>query len=154
MTILAIDPGTEQSAYVVWDGKKILEKGILENNIMLDRIHGTNGGVIGEHNIDHMLIEMIASYGMPVGKTVFETCVWIGRFYETAHKAITLELTYRKDIKMHHCGTNRAKDSNIRRALIDKYGEKGTKKNQGVTYGLNKDMWAAFALATYYAETH
>ena len=72
---------------------------------------------------------MVASYGMPVGKEVFETCVWIGRFKELAimnNKEV--EYIYRKDEKMNICYSMRAKDSNIRQALIDRFGEVGTKK--------------------------
>lgn len=95
-------------------------------------------------------IEMIASYGMPCGKEVFETCLWIGRFTEHCREP---RLVYRRDIKMHHCGSARAKDANIRQALIDKYGAPGTKKNPGATYGLKSHLWAAFALATFISET-
>lgn len=79
---------------------------------------------------DLLVIEMIASYGMAVGKEVFDTCVWIGRFKETAimnHKKV--EYIYRKDEKMNICHSMKAKDSNIRQALIDRFGEVGTKKN-------------------------
>jgi hypothetical protein len=33
------------------------------------------------------------------------------------------------------------------RVLKDRFGEKGTKKNPGLTYGLIADMWQAFAIA-------
>lgn len=73
---------------------------------------------------------MIASYGMAVGKEVFETCVWIGRFIEIARlRKIEVEYIYRKDEKMNLCQSMKAKDSNIRQALIDRFGEVGTKKN-------------------------
>ena len=39
------------------------------------------------------------------------------------------EYIYRKEEKMNICHTMRAKDSNIRQALIDRFGEVGTKKN-------------------------
>ena len=134
--ILAIDPGTEQSAYVFYDShnKGIVSKGIEKNADMLD--------VIGEGGYDTLAIEMIASYGMPVGKEVFQTCVWIGRF-DLNQKA---RLIYRKDVKMHLCGSVKAKDANIRQALIDKLGKDKTK-------GVAKDMWAALAVAVTVAET-
>lgn len=73
---------------------------------------------------------MIASYGMAVGREVFETCVWTGRFIEIARlRKIEVEYIYRKDEKMNLCQSMKAKDSNIRQALIDRFGEVGTKKN-------------------------
>lgn len=75
------------------------------------------------------IIEMIASYGMAVGKEVFETCVWIGRFRQIAESQdIEAKYIYRKDEKMNLCHSMKAKDSNIRQALIDRFGEVGTKK--------------------------
>ncbi len=72
---------------------------------------------------------MIASYGMAVGQTVFETCKWIGRFEELAFsKQIITKFIYRKDEKVNLCHSMKAKDSNIRQALIDRFGEVGTKK--------------------------
>ena len=73
---------------------------------------------------------MIASYGMAVGKEVFDTCIWIGRFIELEKlQNIDAEYIYRKDEKINLCNSMKAKDSNIRQALIDRFGEVGTKKN-------------------------
>ena len=138
MIIFAIDPGTTESAFVRWNGEKILSIGKQLNDDLV--AYGTGD--------DINAIEMIASYGMPVGKEVFETCVWIGRFMQAWGGA---ELVYRKDVKMHLCGTTKAKDGNVRQALIDRLGAPGTKKNPGATYGVSGDMWQALALAvTYY----
>lgn len=144
MKILAIDPGTEQSAFVLYDNatREILDKDIWENNLFIPYIQSRYH--------DHLVIEMIASYGMAVGKAVFETCVWIGRFIQAdvdsgAEKYHSL--VYRKDEKMFLCGNMKAKDANIRQALIDLIGPQGTKKNPGPTYGFSKDMWAALAVA-------
>jgi hypothetical protein len=41
----------------------------------------------------------------------------------------------------------KAKDANIRQALIDKIGPQGTKKDPGPTYGISKDVWSALAIA-------
>lgn len=74
-----------------------------------------------------IVIEMIASYGMPVGKEVFETCVWIGKFAQAS--GLKENYIYRKDEKINLCHSMKAKDSNIRQALIDRFGPVGTKRN-------------------------
>ncbi|NII07239.1 hypothetical protein HBF25_12680 [Luteibacter anthropi] len=98
-------------------------------------------------------IEMIASYGMPVGAEVFETVRWIGRFQQACRDPEAVRLIYRKDVKMHLCGTPRAKDANIRQALIDKLGAPGTKKSPGPTYGVKSHAWAALGVAVTASET-
>lgn len=149
-SIIAIDPGTTESAMVFWDGEKLRKAHILPNGDVLKEITDT-----APEDRETLCIEMVACYGMPVGKEVFETCLWIGRFMQEWNNATGLEalLVYRRDVKMHHCGSARAKDSNIRQALVDKYGEPGTKKAPGKTYGLKSHLWAAFAISTYVFET-
>src|SRR5689334_20143266 len=66
-------------------------------------------------------IEMIAAMGMAVGAEVFETCLWIGRFIELLGPA-RVTLIKRHEVKMHLCANSRAKDANIRQALIDRFG--------------------------------
>ncbi len=148
--ILAIDPGNEKSAFVVMFDGKIIEKGIAENGVFIDAIK-YYCVVKGSPKI---VIEMVASYGMAVGKTIFETCVWIGKFTREAEiNNIPVEFVYRKDIKMHLCQSMRAKDSNIMQALKDRYGEVGCKSKPGPLYGVKKDIWSALAVATYYNDT-
>lgn len=107
------------------------------------------------YNTDYelLVIEMIASYGMAVGKEVFDTCVWIGRFKEIAlFNNIKVEYIYRKDEKMNICHSMKAKDSNIRQALIDRFGAVGTKKNPGWFYGFKADVWQAYAVGVTYLD--
>jgi len=113
-----------------------------------------NGDVIGMlHNPDNgaakvqLAIEMVASYGMAVGREVFETCVWIGRFQQAWHAPEAVRLIYRRDVKLHLCGSARAKDSNIRQAVIDLLGPPGTKREPGPTYGVRSHAWSALAVA-------
>lgn len=146
---IAIDPGQSESAYVIIHNNLIEQFGKVKNEEIYT--------VFVSSLADKLFIEMISSYGMPVGKEVFDTCVWIGRFYEyftlpNIFGKPEAKLIYRKDIKLHHCGTARAKDSNIIQALKDKYGDKGTKNNPGYFYGFSKDVWQAFALAAYVIE--
>lgn len=144
--ILAIDPGNEKSAFVLMKDYEIFNKGIFPNDAMLTYLNQVFA--------DKVIIEMVASYGMAVGKTIFETCLWIGKFMRECERSKrTVSLVYRKDIKMHICQSMRAKDTNIMQALKDRYGEVGTKKNPGPLYGVSKDIWSALAVATYYQDT-
>lgn len=144
-TILAIDPGSAESGYVVFDSMGQVIKAEIVSNIELRSL------LEDGFDVDICAVEMIASYGMAVGREVFDTCIWIGRFYEVARlkKPLPVHFVFRRDIKTHLCGTVKAKDTNIRQALIDKYGAPGTKKNQGKTYGIKSHLWAALAVADY-----
>jgi hypothetical protein len=145
MNIIAIDPGTTHSAAIWMLGDRIHQCNYVPNNHVLPLL-----------GVDHaeVVIEMVASYGMPVGKETFETVLWIGRFMQQQKHNGTgsVRLVYRKDIKMHLCQSMRAKDANIRQALIDKLGPVGTKKNPGPLYGISSHLWAALAVAIYAKE--
>jgi hypothetical protein len=150
MKILAIDPGNIESAYVVLDDVlKPLEFAKESNITLIEKIY--SGHFEG---VTHIAIEMIASYGMSVGKTVFETCVWIGKFEEALGNSNLSEAKhiYRRDEKMNLCHSVKAKDSNVIQALKDRFGDKGTKKNPGWFFGFAKDMWQAYAVGVTYAD--
>lgn len=145
--IIGLDPGNTQSAWV-----------LLENGAPVDHGKALNDDVLAAvrsgFDPQHLLaVEMIASYGMAVGREVFETCLWIGRFVEAWNaRGGRHQLVYRMDVKRFHCNTTRANDSNIRAALIDRYGPGrdvavGTKRSQGPLYGIKADEWSALAVA-------
>lgn len=152
MKIFGIDPGTNESAYLVWDtvNEQIEHMGILPNKEFLSTIR-----TIQFHSNfkspDIYAIEGIACYGMPVGVSTFETCYVIGRIMEIVGNS---ELVYRKDIKLHLCGTTRAKDSNVRQVLIDRYGKPGVKKAPGKLYGVKTHLWSALAVCIYWQDTY
>jgi len=152
MRLIAIDPGTTQSAYVVMDGATVVEHGIVPNLDMLDVLADAYANL----DVEHMAYEMVACYGMAVGREVFETCVWIGRFVQVFRGEATP--IYRTEVKSRLCHSAKAKDANIRQALLDLYGGKvaaiGKKKTPGPLYGIHSHEWAALAVAVTFGMHH
>ncbi len=163
--IVAIDPGSTESAYVSYNKGKLVVFDKLPNISLVDLV----AFWAMETYIEKLAIEMPACYGMTVGKSVFETCRWVGIF-QRAFGIERTHLVYRKSrniedgvdsVCMHLCKNNRAKDSNIRQAIIDRYpatgGGKcpqvGVKKNPGPLFGVSADVWAALAVAITFDET-
>lgn len=147
--VLGIDPGPEQSAFCRFDGHSVVHCGIEKNQVVKDSLPLIVG--FGGKEVEVVAIEMVACYGMPVGAEVFETCVWIGRMIERS--TIAVRRVYRKDVKMHFCQNMRAKDSNIRQAIIDRFGGKekaiGLKASPGPLYSVKSHIWAALAVAIF-----
>ena len=157
--ILAIDPGNIESGYVLtYDDLVVINKGKEKNENIIEMIKEVIKGL----EIEDVAIEMVASYGMPVGAEVFETCVWIGKFAQCCEENLGIEpkFIYRKDEKMNLCNSMKAKDSNIVQALIDRFAPntpnkgKGTKKEPGWFYGFKKDIWQAYAVAITYHDIY
>ena len=142
MNILALDPGTTETGWCDYTNGKVIDSGIRSNDGMLLDL-----SMFARAAPRILAIEMIASYGMAVGREVFETCVWIGRFQQAWGDPEAVRLVYRRDVKLHLCGSARAKDPNIRQALIDMLGPQGTKKAPGPTYGVRSHAWAALGVA-------
>jgi hypothetical protein len=142
--VIGIDPGPRESAFVFFDGLRCVSSNIFANEELLEKLKPTLPLRLP------IYCEHIASYGMAVGASVFETCVAIGRFWEAARRADReFHRVFRRDIKLHLCNSPRAKDANVRQALIDRLGPQGTKKSPGPTYGVKSHEWAALAVAVY-----
>jgi hypothetical protein len=151
--ILAIDPGNIESAFVFLDENlKPMDKGKIKNDELLKIINEITE--MGKADMFDFAIEMVASYGMPVGCEVFDTVFWIGRFFEAAGSFNKKVRIYRKEEKINLCGTMRAKDSNIIQALKDRFGDKGTKAAPGWFYGFSKDVWQAYAVGVTYHDLY
>jgi hypothetical protein len=147
--ILAIDPGNIESGVVIWDGSNVILSGVFLNTTLNDAI------LQRMYKYDIALIENLTHQGRAkVGKEVFETARYIGyleRCFENVSKYY--QLISRNDVKMHHCRTSKANDSDVRTALLKKY-PKGNVKSPGVTYLVKYHAWQALAIATYYSESH
>jgi hypothetical protein len=154
MRIFAIDPGNEESAYAVMDGYALLETAKKPNEEV--RADLTGWFLSG---IETVVIERVQCMGMPAGRTLFETCEQVGRFTEIAEREnIPFAYIYRNEEKLALCGDSRAKDTNIRAALIARFAKHdlkrgtGTIKNPDVFYGVSKDMWSAIAVGVTYLD--
>ncbi len=153
MTVIGVDPGWEHSGWVAWDGNRVLDHGDEPNEWFINKLRGS---IHWPNPI--LVIEQIASMGMAVGETTFETVYWSGRFAE-AWFPKRVERVKRVEIKRHICGQTRATDSNIRQALIDRFGpstEKaiGKKKTPGPLYGITGHKLSALAVALTWADQH
>ena len=152
MMIFAIDPGSTQSAYCMMGEDALpisFDKRPNEDLIALLRNYGKSRPTV--------VIERVASYGMPVGREVFDTCEWIGRYTQVA-KDLDLDVEYilRQEEKLHICKSPKANDATIRKALIDRFAKhdfktgKGTKQNPDFFYGFRADCWSAFSVGVSY----
>lgn len=158
--ILAIDPGTTESAWVLYDvqERRCVGADKEANEAVLRRLYDpVKTGGADFASVSRLAIEAIASYGKPVGQETFSTVLWCGRFAEAwdhycayRHKTI---FVYRRDVKRHLCGTDHTiSDPVIRQRLIDLFGPGrqqaiGKKNSPGPLYGLRADMWSALAVA-------
>lgn len=148
--LLAIDPGTRESAVVFLDAFGVPK---MEATYPNDAVLALIDNVRSED--DHCVIEMVASFGMPVGAEVFETVYWIGRFAERFGPDNVTRIT-RNEVKNNLCHSSRANDASIRQAIIDRFGGKevaiGKKKNPGPLFGIAGDEWSALAVGLTYLD--
>ena len=157
MIVLAIDPGSAESAWLRYDPQLQKIHGFSKdsNQRLLEFLSNFGGGFTA----DHLAIEYMKPRGMPTAKEEMDAQFWSGRFVQAWGG--NWSKVYRQDVKMHLCGSMRAKDANIRRALLDRYpatgGGKtpqvGTKKKPGPLFGIAKDVWSALSIAITFSET-
>jgi hypothetical protein len=152
MRILAIDPGSTQSAWLVLDDGFPLRHGIDPNPTLLARLRYPDPEVLGA--VDVVVVEWMTPRGMPTSAEEFETLYWIGRFAEAVEvQGHDVERLPRRTVKLELCGSTKAKDANVRQVLLDRFGgstAKGTKAVPGPLYGVSRDVWAALAVAVAY----
>lgn len=164
-TLACIDPAPEKSGFAVYDEalNMPLIFGKWENSRIRAYLKGE--AIFNEdRNGSILLIEDMMNYGMPSGKSVFTTCMEIGRFIE-AWPATDYRLIGRKSYVTALCGYATAKDKNVRQGVIDHFIRKdrgyygagkepliGTKKEPGILYGCVADAWNALAIALVWAD--
>lgn len=138
MKILAVDPGTTQSGYVLFDGR-VLRSGVMPNEDLLK--------IVADDRSDVFAIERIVSYGNVVGDETFQTVHWAGRFQQAWACPNEVRLIRRLDVKKALGLRGSARDKDVNAALLAQIGPKGTKAAPGPTYGVTSHAWAALAVA-------
>lgn len=139
MKALAIDPGTTESGYVLYDGERVLQSGVMPNADLLQ--------IVADDQSDILAIERIVSYGTVVGDETFQTVHWAGRFQQAWACPEEVRLIRRLDVKKALGLRGSAKDKDVGAALLDRVGPKGTKAQPGPTYGVTSHAWAALGVA-------
>lgn len=151
--IFAIDPGNISSAWVVLTRRRIIGAFAKETNSeLMMRIQ--NGDFA---DCDRMVIESPRPRGQSASWQLFQTCIWVGRFQQLWWPKVWTEAD-RRTIKSHLCETTKATDSQVRAALVAKWGGQdlaiGSKKlgRIGPLHGISKDVWQALAVGVAFIE--
>ncbi len=156
MRVLAIDPGNEQSGYVLYDVAErfVLDKGKCTNDELIASLYDDRAF----DGATDLAIEMAQSFGAKVWSQVFVAVMWTGRFVEawSAARCLPHVFVYRRDVKLHLTGSARAQDGQIRQCLLERWGGKeqaiGTKSEPGPLRGVTADAWSALAVAVTFAD--
>lgn len=149
MILLSVDTGTTKSAYVMVDTAtyKIEESGKVDNEKMME--------IARFGYYDACVIEMFSSYGMRVGKEVFESVVMVGRLMEAVYyrKGFNANRIERNKVKQFVCQKGGSvKDADVIQVLKDRFGGKGTKAEPGFFFGVTADSWQAFSTSVAYID--
>lgn len=152
MIIVGIDPGQKESGVVKWSHtqQRVLERQIMPNQQVISYVQAV-------HSVNIIAIEHFRGYGLRVGNDTFDSIWWSGRFAQIAVSSIMgiqVRMIPRADIVDCLCGHPKAGDKAVHQALVDKYGEVGTKKNPGPLYGIKSHLWAALAVAVVAGKTN
>jgi len=159
MIIIGIDPGPEHSGVVAYDAyHKEVEQSFSEmaNDKVFDYLRGT---VYNPKQV-RLGIEIPACYGLRVGRDVFQTCVWAGRFIQefTCLSFWTVYEVSRPEIVHHLTGKRGGPKAAVNAVLVDRFGPGrkvavGRKSAPGPLYGVKGHAWDALAVAYFVAET-
>lgn len=158
--ILAIDPGSERSGWVVLNAEtmQLLAFAKTDNAVLLGMVRSLSA------DVGTVVIEWMSSYGRTVGAETFETIFWAGRFAEAAERQVTVCRVKRSAVVSHLLGGPRRKgdptaDAMLWQVLVDRYGgiggkaaAVGLKGSPGPLYGVHADARAALAVAVTWAD--
>jgi hypothetical protein len=154
MSIVAIDPGSEKSAWIsLHDAVTIIDHGITPNGEMLARV------MMAASMNRYVVIESTKPYTVD-GKffsQLYDTAIWIGRFvqaYEEHSKGVAAVLIDRRDVKLHLLSRASGTDARVIDALRDRFNlpAKVRAPKGHPLYGVTRDRWQALALGLTYLD--
>ena len=123
MQILCIDPGSRHTGSVILEPRDGDLPRLIDpwSSNPVDFMEWLRGDL--PEPLEGAVIEHVGHYGtgMSAGADVFETCILIGRIVEIL-RPLPVEKVRRQSIKTQLCGRATAKGSNVRQALIDRWG--------------------------------
>ena len=143
--VLGVDPGPVGSAFaLVSEDQRVIRADKVGNDSLIEQIR--------QNPPEHVASESIQSYGMAVGRSVFDTCFFIGEVIRTCKDAgIPFTLYPRPEYTRRICGVGKVNDAVLRQALLLRFG--GDRKGEPL-YALkgNSDKRSAFAVAVYHLD--
>lgn len=159
---LCLDPGNRHTAWLLYQpSEKLIINGFGKepNERVLDII------IEKEEFYDLMLVEQLSGYiytpkgaqyrkQTTIGRDVIDTAVWSGRFVQQADIVGKEHVMMLRSTVSHHLckGVQHPGNSEVRAALIKRFGEKGTMKNPGLLYGVSDDIWSSLALGVSFCD--
>ncbi len=151
-SVLAVDPGTTKSAWVLYNIKedRVVSFETCENELLLSFFHVSHGIEMFRPKKDVLLVvEKVTGYGKPVGETVFETCFNSGRLVQAWGGRFVMYP--RRRVKKVLLGKDKGGDSQVRAAVLAWFGgekkAKGLKASPGPLFGMASHQWQACGLA-------
>lgn len=158
--ILAIDPGSEVSAWLLLvDGRPIRwakePNEQVRNWLRWEWQGADDDGAPGKECVDLVVIETIEPRGERLWRQTVEMLQWAGRFAEAA-RPLPVAWLSREAIKRHLCPApghrGAANDADVWAALCERFGGEpavavGRKAAPGPLHGIHSDMRQALAVA-------
>lgn len=150
--LCTVDPGTRETGYLYVNviGNRLLlppvECGVKYNSAFAARLLSTRPALVVCEKFEG---------GRFFGKSSIETVMFIGELKALCRvEGIKFILLPRRYVRKAVTGKGSGKgmDVRVRRALIDYYGEPGTKKEPGKTFKITSHIWAALGLAHTYVK--
>ena len=144
--IIGVDPGPTESAYcLVTPTYEVFQAGKIPNAQMVAMLKQPPTELVA-------VIEGIQSYGMPVGREVFDTCYQVGRLLQVCDdNDIPTHIYNRPEYSRAICGAGKVTDAVLRQALLLRFGA-DTKGGPLHLLKGNSDKRSAYAIAVYHLD--